>query len=199
MVTAYAVPEIAAQIAAGRARPGGGAFLGIRLPGAFDPAALLLDREPALDPDQVKHRLLSSATPGPAGDPNVDGHGSLDTYAAAHAGTGTRANQGVGRSLGTGSIDADRGSLSVQIETQSLIGWLLQTVFKLLTGALTAQNQLFDSLEFTSTEWTGTSWYSSQWYGTSWYGTSWYGTSWYGTSWYGTSWYGTSWYGAAWE
>ncbi|MGH8991173.1 MAG: S8 family peptidase, partial [Acidimicrobiia bacterium] len=56
--------------------------------------ALLLDREPGLTPDQVKARLLGTAAAGPVGNPNVDGHGSLDAYAAAHAGTFDSANQG---------------------------------------------------------------------------------------------------------
>src|SRR5439155_21288588 len=50
-------------------------------------AALLLEREPGLTPDQVKARLLGSAGNGPVGDPNIDGQGSLDAYAAAHAAT----------------------------------------------------------------------------------------------------------------
>jgi serine protease AprX len=163
-------------------------------------AALLLDREPGLSPDQVKARMLSTATPGPVGDPNVDGHGSLDVHAAAHAGTFESANQGVTRSLGLGSLDADRGTLGVRIDVGGLLGGLLGPVVRLvkLDGLLTGQNRQFDAAEYLSSAWTQASWYQSQWYGTSWYGTSWYGTSWYGTSWYGTSWYGTSWYGTSW-
>jgi len=166
-------------------------------------AALLLDREPGLTPDQVKARLLGQADPGPVGDPNVDGHGSLDAYAAAHAGTFDSANQGVVRSLGTGSIDLDRGSLHVQIQTglvSDLLGLLLTPVYQVLFGTqLTAQDKLFDPVEYLTTDWAGTRWYDTQWGGTRWYGTRWYGTRWYGTRWYDTSWYGTRWYGIAWE
>ncbi|HEY4410492.1 MAG TPA: S8 family peptidase [Acidimicrobiia bacterium] len=166
-------------------------------------AALLLDREPGLNPDQVKARLLNSAGVGPVGDPNVDGHGSLDTYAAAHAGTYDSANVGVARSLGTGSIDLDRGSLHVQIQTgviSQLLGLLLTPVYQVLFGTqLTAQNLLFDPIQYMTTDWAGTRWYDTQWGGTRWYGTRWYGTRWYGTRWYDTSWYGTRWYGIAWE
>jgi serine protease AprX len=166
-------------------------------------AALLLDREPSLTPDQVKARLLNSAGVGPVGDPNVDGHGSLDTYAAAHAGTYDSANVGVVRSLGTGSIDLDRGSLHVQIQTgliSNLLGLLLTPVYQVLFGTqVTAQNLLFDPIQYMTTDWAGTRWYDTQWGGTRWYGTRWYGTRWYGTRWYDTSWYGTRWYGIAWE
>jgi serine protease AprX len=166
-------------------------------------AALLLDREPGLTPDQVKARLLNTAGVGPVGNPNVDGHGSLDAYAAAHAGTFDSANVGVARSLGTGSIDLDRGSLHVQIQTGSLVNillGLLLPVYQLLYGNnLTAQNVVFDSVEYLTTNWSGTRWYDTQWGGTRWYGTRWYGTRWYGTRWYTSEWYGTRWYGIAWE
>jgi serine protease AprX len=166
-------------------------------------AALLLDREPGLTPDQVKARLLGTAGAGPVGDPNVDGQGSLDAYAAAHAGTYDSANSGVARSLGTGALDLDRGSLHVQLQlggVVGLLGQLLNPVYQLLYGSnLTAQNQVFDAVQFLTTDWSGTRWYDTQWGGTRWYGTRWYGTRWYGTRWYDTTWYGTRWYGIAWE
>jgi serine protease AprX len=165
-------------------------------------AALLLAQEPNLTPDQVKARLLGTAAPGPVGSGNVDGHGSLDAYAAAHAGTFESANQGIPRSLASGSLQLDRGSLAINIQTGSLLDpifRLLSPVLKLLVGNLTAQNQLFDPLAYFTSEWSGSSWYGSSWYGSSWYGSSWYGSSWYGSSWYGSSWYGSSWYATAWE
>jgi serine protease AprX len=165
-------------------------------------AALLLEREPNLTPDEVKARLLGYAAPGPVGNPNVDGHGSLDAYAAAHGGTFDAANQGVPRSLGSGSLQLDRGSLQVQIQTGTVfdpVFRLLSPVLQLLVGNLTAQNQTFDQVGYFSSPWTGSSWYGSSWYGSSWYGSSWYGSSWYGSSWYGSSWYGSSWYATAWE
>jgi serine protease AprX len=164
-------------------------------------AALLLQREPGLTPDQVKARLLGTAAQGPAGNPNVDGHGSLDTYAAAHAGTFDSANQGVFRSVGTGSLQLDRGSLQVRIQT----GWLLDPLFGLLTpvlklvlGTLTSQNQIFDQVGYLASEWTGNAWYDSQWSGNAWYGNAWYGNAWYGNAWYGNAWYGNAWWGNAW-
>jgi serine protease AprX len=166
-------------------------------------AALLLEREPGLTPNQVKARLLGSAGTGPAGNPNIDGQGSLDAYAAAHAGTYDSANEGVTRSLGTGSIDLDRGSLQVQIQlglVPDLLGLLLQPVYQVLFGTnLTAQNELFDSLDFLTSEWTGSRWYDSQWGGSRWYGSRWYGSRWYGSRWYTSEWYGSRWYGIAWE
>jgi serine protease AprX len=166
-------------------------------------AALILDREPGLTPDQVKARLLGSADTGPAGNPNIDGAGSLDAYAAAHAGTYDSANADVARSLGTGSINLDRGSLQVQIQTglvSDLLGLLLTPVYQVLYGSnLTAQNHLFDGLDFLNSEWTSSRWYDSQWGSSRWYSSRWYGTGWYSSRWYSSRWYGAQWYGIAWE
>jgi serine protease AprX len=166
-------------------------------------AALLLEREPGLTPDQVKARLLGSAGNGPAGNPNIDGQGSLDAYAAAHAGTYDSANAGVARSLGTGSINLDRGSLQVQIQTglvSDVLGLVLIPVYQLLYGSeLTAQNKVFDSVEFLTSDWSSSRWYDSQWGSSRWYSSRWYGTSWYSSRWYSSRWYGAQWYGIAWE
>ena len=105
--------------------------------------------------------------------------------------------------MGTGSIDLDRGSLQVQIQTGSVIDpvfHLLTPVMVVLFGTgLTAQNQLFDSTEYVTSTWDGSHWYDSQWGGSHWYGSHWYGSHWYGSHWYDTSWYGSHWYGIAWE
>jgi serine protease AprX len=164
--------------------------------------ALLLQGEPGLTPDQVKARLLNTAAAGPVGNPNVDGRGSLNAYAAAHAGTFDSANQGLVHSLGSGSIDLDRGGLNVQIQTGGILNPILNLlipIFKILNSDITAQNLLFNPVAYITSEWSGSSWYGSSWYGSSWYGSSWYGSSWYGSSWYGSSWYGSSWYATAWE
>lgn len=165
-------------------------------------AALLLQREPGLTPDQVKARLLSTAAPGPVGSPNVDGHGSLDAHAAAHAGTYDSANQDVTRSLGTGSLELDRGSLNVRIQTgwilDPLLGLLLP-IWELLYDNYTAQNLVFDAVEYLTSEWSGNRWYESQWGGNRWYVTAWDGNRWYGNRWYESSWWGNRWYGIAWE
>ena len=151
-------------------------------------AALLLQREPGLTADQVKARLMGTAVPGPGGNPNVAGRGSLDTYAAAHAGTFDSANVGVTRSLGTGSIDLDRGSLQVQIETGGILSPILRLLFPVLVLLIgtqrTAQNLVFDGAEYLTSEWSGNRWYESQWEGNRWYSTSWYGNRWYGNRWY---------------
>ncbi|MEM7127733.1 MAG: S8 family peptidase [Chloroflexota bacterium] len=60
--------------------------------------ALLLEDEPHLTPDQVKHRLLSTATPLVGAPPGSVGTGSLDIYAAVHGSTTASANIGIATS-----------------------------------------------------------------------------------------------------
>ncbi|MGH9197508.1 MAG: S8 family serine peptidase, partial [Acidimicrobiia bacterium] len=174
-------------------------------------AALLLQKEPALKPNQVKHRVISKAAPGPVGNRNVDGYGSLDAYAAATAGTLTEANQGVARSYGTGKMGDGRGLLKLSIlvpkeDCGGLLGCLLYGVLDVLTGLVrillsgekTAKNKDFDSSQYRGT-WDGARWYTSQWSGARWYNTEWEGARWYGARWYSTDWYGARWYAIAWE
>lgn len=144
-------------------------------------AALLLQAHPHWTPDQVKGAIISTAAPGPVGDRNVDGHGALDVHAAFRLTDPPLANQGVTRSTGLGLLSDDRGSYAIEIAVDG--------VLSLLTGETTAQDLLFDAVEYTTTEWTTSSWYTSSWYTSSWYTSSWYTSSWYTSSWYTSSWY----------
>ncbi len=153
--------------------------------------ALLLSKEPALTPDQVKHRLTSTAAPGPVGELNVDGAGSLDAYAAATAGTFTAANQGVPRARGQGPLRLDRGSLDVTVGDGP--------GQERLNGERTAQKKAWNGAEYRGSAWNGSRWYGSQWAGSRWYGSRWYGTDFSGSRWYSTRWYGSRWYAIAWE
>src|SRR5439155_8460881 len=61
-------------------------------------AALLLQRQPGLSPDQVKAIMLATTQPygGPApSDPSADGSGLLDAYAAGVSAPRGVANQGL--------------------------------------------------------------------------------------------------------
>src|SRR4029077_19433836 len=49
-------------------------------------AALVLADNPGLTPNQLKARLLGTTSPGPVGNPFVDGHGALNAYPASTAG-----------------------------------------------------------------------------------------------------------------
>jgi len=154
-------------------------------------ATLVLQRSPNLTPDQVKQRLVSNAAPGPVSDVNTVGHGVLDAYAATMSNDMSAANQGLIPSTGVGSLQLSRGSLSVQIQTGSATGLLGQVlpVLKLVQGNLTAQNTMFDPVEYFGTDWTASHWYASHWYASHWYASHWYASHWYASHWYASHWY----------
>lgn len=163
-------------------------------------AALVLSRSPELTPDQVKARLLDTARTGPVTDRTRVGAGWLDAEAATLSDSTARANEGLYWSEGTGTLDASRGPVTVQVQTGTVVDPLLGPLplLTLLTGDLTAQNKPFDAEAFRNGEWSGSKWYESQWFGSKWYGSKWYEGEWYGSKWYGSKWYGSKWYGSKW-
>jgi serine protease AprX len=154
----------------------------------------MLSANPSWSPDRVKYALMSTASSVAGGDPMSVGAGEVNGYAALSAPAGL-ANQNITPSTGLGSLQADRGTVSVQVN-----GLGGATVVQ---GEITAQLTPWNAASmllatFNGNSWYGNSWYGNSWYGNSWYGNSWYGNSWYGNSWYGNSWYGNSWYGSSW-
>ena len=145
-------------------------------------AALLLDDEPGLNPNQVKARLMATAAPVSDGGENVSGAGSVNVAAAAASTSLAEANQGIPVSVGVGSVDADRGSLSVDIRTELVTD---------LVG-----NVLYNS-EWTADP-TGSNWWGSNWWGSNWWGSNWWGSNWWGSNWWGSNWWGSNWWGG-WE
>jgi serine protease AprX len=158
-------------------------------------AALVLSANPELTPNQVKARLVDSARKGPVTDPQRVGAGWLDAEAATFSTSTRSANEGLAWSDGSGTLQASRGSLKIQIETGTIIDPLLGPLPLLTTveGDLTAENLLFDYESFRNGEWTPASWYGSSWWGSSWWGSSWWGSSWWGSSWWGSSWWSGGW------
>jgi serine protease AprX len=158
--------------------------------------AQLLSVQPTLTPNRVKYMLMSTAHSTASHDPLAVGAGEVDGWAAmsAHAGL---ANQGVAPSLGTGSLAASRGSVSVQLDDVN------QTVLDASSGNLTST---LTDVDTSGSSWFGSSWFGSSWFGSSWFGSSWFGSSWFGSSWFGSRWfgdessddYGSSWFGGAW-
>ena len=154
-------------------------------------AALLLDREPILTPDQVKARLLDRSVAGPVGNVNVDGWGSLDVKNSVDAfGNLNSHNKFNKKSSGLGSYSADRGNLVTELVTGwDLVDGALQPVLSPLVLGLTAQNKLFNQLEFVGSTWHGSTWHTSQWVGSTWHETVWEGSTWHGSTWHGSTWH----------
>ncbi len=157
----------------------------------------ILSAHPTWTPNRVKFALTSTARPDASPDRMAVGAGVVDGTAALTAPAGV-ANGGVAPSLGTGSLQADRGTLDVQ-----LVDADGNVTADPLSGDYTAQLVTWDPVEllfatFTGSNWYGSNWYGSNWYGSNWYGSNWYGSNWYGSNWYGSNWYGSNWYGSNW-
>ncbi|MBV9293230.1 MAG: S8 family serine peptidase [Frankiales bacterium] len=158
----------------------------------------ILSANPTWTPDRVKFALMSTARADASADRMAVGAGLVDGYAAAFSAPAGVANVGLVPSNGLGSLQADRGTVNVQLADAN--GTVVASP---LSGEVSAQLNPYDAASqllatFNGSSWYGSSWYGSSWYGSSWYGSSWYGSSWYGSSWYGSSWYGSSWYGSSW-
>ncbi|MGH9920229.1 MAG: S8 family peptidase, partial [Nitrososphaerales archaeon] len=137
-------------------------------------AALLIEKDPGITPNEVKAQLLGSASPGPVGNPLVDGHGVLNVYGAATDGP-------------VGSVQLTQASASI-----------MQLLAGLESYSSTSGNVSL------STSWALSSWNPSNWMVTrSWNsptlnGEAWNGEAWNGEAWNGEAWNGEAWNGEAW-
>jgi serine protease AprX len=160
----------------------------------------LLSAHPTWTPDRVKYALMSTAQPDASSDPTLVGAGLVNGYAALTAPSGL-ANQGVTPGNGLGTLQADRGT--VQVQLSGLGGITIAPLQGEVTAQLLPYNpltMLFENLTsaLNGSGWYGSGWYGSGWYGSGWYGSGWYGSGWYGSGWYGSGWYGSGWYGSGW-
>jgi serine protease AprX len=188
-------------------------------------AALVIEQRPGIKPDQLKKLLKRSAYDLPRGTVG-QGSGLVDLRAAF--GASTPANgQAVAPSLGTGTLDAARGTLHLVRETTTLRGertifeggrldlvaWVRRTLRgtvwiggawmdELWTAACwcadTWAGEAWKGRSWTTLDWSGRSWTSDAWRGRSWTGRSWTGDDWQGRSWTSDTWSGDTWSTVAW-
>jgi serine protease AprX len=177
--------------------------------------AQMLQAEPSLTPDQIKYALVEAARPI-AADTNAQGAGMVSAAdALAVAGTG-EANQGVGRSSGTGSLQAVRGSFKVKVDAQVKVLGLgllnrqvdvtgnnmpvledsvpvVTTLLSLLDG-LNADVFDFVPADFLAEDtWDSRHWGSRHWGSRHWGSRHWGSTSWASSNWQASQWWATSW------
>jgi serine protease AprX len=161
-------------------------------------AALVLADNPGLDPNQVKARLLGNTSPGPVGNPFVDGHGALNAYAAATSGPMNFSQSAAGLIpallraaiplLPTGPVDSWNLSLWSGISRS-------QPPF---TGR--AWNGLaWNGGDWNGRAWNGRAWNDGAWAGAAWNAEQWTGRAWNDAGWAGSAWNGTAWAGSAWN
>jgi len=161
-------------------------------------AALVLADNPRLTPNQVKARLLGTTTPGPVGNPFVDGHGALDAYAAATAGP-MNLNQSatglIGAVLGaTIPLSPDRPA-----DTWNASLWSGVTWNQAPDGGGDWDGWAWDGSDWNGWTWTSRAWNDGAWAGAAWNGEDWSSRAWNDAGWAGSAWNGAAWAGAAWD
>jgi serine protease AprX len=150
-------------------------------------AALLLQNNPKLSPDQVKGLLMESADPVGT-DPIAAGAGQVDIAEAVALGTPTKKLQSFPAATGLGRLEAARGTAHVVDAATGV--------------ALTGERDIFGS-PWNPTAWAkaaaeGVVWAGGTWNGHAWTGTGFTGTSWTSVTWNNGIWRGTNWAGRAW-
>lgn len=171
--------------------------------------AQILQDEPGLTPDQVKHRLISTARPIAESDPMRRGAGLVDALSAATSTSTASANQGLAYSTGLGFLEGDRGSAGVEVVTP--LGQIfLQGEFIAQTdpesvspsnpaGLVPWAGATWKAEGWDAESWAGATWKSGDWAGATWKGATWKATVWDGATWKGATWKNADWDGATWK
>jgi serine protease AprX len=152
-------------------------------------AAALLLQGGALagQPDSVKAMLLGTTSPGPVGNPFVDGHGALNAYAAAKSPPMTL-NQT------TPLLPTAMGA------TVPLAGtWAASTWNESTWGASTWNESTWGASTWNASTWNGSTWNGSTWNGTAWDASTWNASTWNASTWNGSAWNGAAWNASTWN
>jgi len=152
-------------------------------------AALLLDADPTLTPDQVKALLASNTRNAQPRNPLYSGAGVIQVDDAVeairddeHDDDALASVQTFPASDGSGSLEAARGPVHMVVDGEPVVGEVT------VLGA-----------PWEGTRWTGTRWTDGTWDGTRWTGGTWMGTRWTMATWTGTRWTGTRWTDVLWD
>ena len=175
-------------------------------------AAQMLSADASLSPDQVKYGLIQGAQQID-GDATAQGTGSVRAGRALQLATSGRANQGVGRSTGYGSLNEARGSMHVLVKAhlQLVTGLDDPTAVSItlpvdgediartdttvpLLEPVTAAVHTFDHDQFTNdANWNASQWGASQWGASQWGASQWGASQWGASQWGASQWWASQW------
>lgn len=186
-------------------------------------AALLLQENPNLTPDQVKAALVRTAHPLPSVSATLGGAGEIDVdaavdYAAQWPQQPTAAQQAaITQSTaqtfpvadGSGSLEAARGGdhlidpangdvLSGEVDVQGQ-PWVPATWAPASASATAWNGGVWNGARWTGDSWSGANWQSESWDGHRWSGARWSDAQWDGARWSGARWSGARWSDAGWD
>ena len=165
-------------------------------------AALLVADDPGLTPNEIKARLLGTTSPGPVGNPFVDGHGSLDAYAAVNSGPINLAQSSLGTLVpGLLGVLGQLGvsvSLSPTAATNPDDTWNPSSWSGVSWNPGPDDTSSWNGLNWNGSDWNGWVWTARAWNNGDWAGAKWNGGDWTGRAWNDAGWAGSVWAGSAW-
>ena len=141
-------------------------------------AALVAQQNPNAAPDEIKGRLLATATPGPTGDSAREGHGDLDAYDAASC----------------PPVSLDQRYTSVAIP--SVIGVVIPL---LSTWSVSSWNPSNYSADVDASAWNASAWNASAWNASAWNASAWNASAWNASAWNASAWNASAWNASAWN
>lgn len=166
-------------------------------------AAVLLEAQPHLTPDEVKGRLVDSARPVAGSHAGaIDLPAAIESTAVANTHLAPLEASAVpatmddwqGKSWAGKSWAADLWvGKSWAGDSWTGTHWVGKS-----WAQFDWQGGHWVGKSWADAEWVGKSWANDEWNGKSWAGKSWAGGSWFGKSWAGKSWAGGSWSSAVW-
>jgi serine protease AprX len=163
--------------------------------------ALILQKHPAMPPDQVRAFLTANAV-SLSVTPRLQGKGEVQLHPMLTASLPLGFGTWDVPSTGLGSLELSRGTDHITDDGVILAGEqdIFGHVFDAAAMAiLEAAGNSWSGGVWNGNSWIGNSWSGNSWSGNSWSGNSWSGNSWSGNSWSGNSWSGNSWSGNSWS
>ena len=163
--------------------------------------ALLLQKYPWLQPDQVKRFMKDTVRQLWRVPAASQGAGVLDPGRMAVGEPTWTPPQLFAPAVGIGSVEQSRGRDHISLNGVELRGEIdiFGRVFAPGTAGTSWIGGQWNGSTWSGSSWSGSSWSGSSWSGSSWSGSSWSGSSWSGSSWSGSSWSGSSWSGSSWS
>jgi subtilisin family serine protease len=149
-------------------------------------AALVIQQRPAIQPDQLKALLTSTAQPLPAADVRGQGAGLINLDAVLKAPTPASV-QSFAWSSGTGSLELARGGHHLVLDGVALDGE--RDIF----------GHTFDSAAMAGPTVAGSTWNGGVWNGSTWAGSGWSASEWSASEWSASEWSSSSWSGHEWS
>jgi serine protease AprX len=157
-------------------------------------AALVLQANPRLTPDQVKSVLLKTARPISGASAVQAGAGELDAAAAVSSAMSTKAGsvpvvQTWASATGLGSLDAARGDSHLEDLDSGAI----------LAGEVDVLGSPWNPALWSASSAAGTTWAGGQWNGARWTGDTWTAIGWARARWADGGWARARWADASWD